>query len=356
MTGTITCFDFMRKRALKVTPIILCLAVLQTYLDSAVAMNKIRLSPSTIKARAHGMGGACTAVLDASAGVLFNPATLELYRFSKTGRFTAFINPIGSVEAVRSRSELKETASLSGLDWLSYAGLVLKSIAFSLPDFSFGLLAVEELPWIPPVKDDGRLFSSSDLLDRNYSVFTSRLRLAKQIAIGASGYLISAKRYTNKRRGIGASYGVLIQPSDKMCLGMVYFDFPEDVAELFSLDDRIIDETINVGISFRPLRSLLLAADLRNASEEQRTVKRELHLGLDYAPGPYFALRTGFFHQKDQNKNVYSIGVSLLNSDLFHSEENQFLASDFVLSYALQMHATANRRDYKHYLTVTIRI
>ncbi len=357
MILTITCLIPMRKKVFsKATPIILYLAILAVCPGSTAAKDKICLSPSSIKAKAYGMGGAFTAVLDGSTGILFNPATLELYRFPKTGRLTLFINPVASVEAIRSKTELKKVGGLSGLDWLNYAGMFLKSLIYSLPNFSSSLLLVEELPQDPLAQDSGEMFSSTDLLDRNYSVLTTRLRLAKQIAIGASGYLISAKSLAKKRREIGASYGVLIQPSDKICIGMVYFDFPEDVADFFSIDDRIIDETINVGISYRPHRTLVFAADLRNASEEQRTVKRELHLGMDYTPCSLFALRSGFFHQKDLNQNVYSIGIGLLSSDLFHSEEDQFFVGDFVLNYALQSHVKAAWRDYRHYLTMAIRI
>jgi len=353
----IICPITMSKKAISIALSIVLLGALSpVHSGSATAKERISLSPSSMKAKAYGMGGAFTAVLDGSSGVLFNPAALELYRFPKTSRLTFFLNPIGGIEALRSKAELRNDGKIDGLDWFSYAGMLCKSIVYSRPDFSVSLLLAEELPRVAPTADSNEFFTSSGLLDRSYSVCTSRLRLAKQISIGASGILVTAKDISEKRREFAASYGVLIQPSDKICIGMAYFDFPQAVAGLFSLEDRIIDETINVGVSYRPHHTLLLAADLRNASEEQRTVKRELHLGVDYAPFSFIALRAGFFHQKDENKDVFSAGISLLNSNLFHSEEDQFFAKDFVLNYAVQANAQAGRRDYKHYLTMTIRI
>jgi hypothetical protein len=341
---------------MKFPPITLVFVFLLLVCDHAAIGSSRGAGASCIQAKTIGMGGAYTAVAGGPASIVYNPASLELYRYPKAGRFTLFINPIGAEEGLRDRKNLNKACAMRGLDWLNYAGMFLKAIVYSRPNFSAAILLTEELPGNPAEKENKELITSDGLLNWNFGVMTCRMHLAKQISIGASGYLITARGMTETGRKYGASYGIRIQPSAKFAVGVVYFDFPREVAGLFFTDNRIIDETVNIGASYKPFSALLLAADLRNANEEERTITRELHLGMNLLIFSFLSLQSGYFHTKDENRDVYSLGVSLLNSDLFHSAENQFLVPDFTINYAVRMKTLHNSFDYNHYLTIAIRI
>jgi hypothetical protein len=303
---------------------------------------------STVLSRGVGMGGAVTAVQDGLSNTIFNPALMEFYKYPQTFQLTCFLNPVGGIAAIQERHKLSVKENYDSFDWMSVAGIFVKGIAVTSRSLSVGLLLSEQLP--------GEKLSAQGLLDRNYNALTARLSLADQVAIGVSGFLFNSLNGGNRQRLFGTSYGVFIQPTSKFSVGIAYHDLPNEIQASFLQNSRIVDETINVGISYQPFTSLLLAADLRNATEETESVTRELHLGMELMPFRFCALRGGYFQDEITHHNIISAGIGLFHSHSFTNSEGLLVYPDFIINYAFQVDDRGVRYDLYHFLTLLVRL
>jgi len=180
---------------------------------------------SSLTARAIGMGDAFTSVIDGPASSLYNPASLGLYPFSKENLFVLYLNPIEAGFGLKNYNQLSLQPSKSSIDWLNFAGLFTKSILYHYSAFTSILTLGEQLPGNPFITDDDNIFPLTGLLDWNYSFWANSLQLAKQISIGATGFLVTARGYTQKKWSTGFSYGVMLRPASRLTFGLAYFDF-----------------------------------------------------------------------------------------------------------------------------------
>ena len=298
------------------------------------------------------MGGTGTGILDGLGSVIYNPATLGFHNYTQSKNFALFFNPIGSISAVRDREKLSVDNQLEALDWLNYAGLYIKALVYSSTSFTTVLVLSEQLTPLPASGERKSILSGDGILDSNFSTLSARLRLANQVAIGASGFLFTVRE---GKRVFGSSYGVFIQPSTAVSVGVVYFDLTDDVGDSFINHSRFEDETVNVGLSYKPFKSFILALDLRNVSEEEQDLNREFHVGMEYSPIALFALRTGFYRAEDTQQNIYSCGLGLLDSNLFHSAQDQFVYKDFSVNYGVQIEQSEKSYHYNHFLSMLVR-
>ena len=305
---------------------------------------------STTIARAKGMGGAHTAVLDGPASTLYNPAALGLYRFPRKSKITVFLNPLGLAAIYQDREHLFKEREMENKDWASLAGAFIKTIAFTGPSFAAVLNFAEQLPQFQPSQEHSFL-SSDNLLDSNFNSLSLRLHLAKQISIGASGFLYNVKNFRNTLKEFGSSYGILIRPAANFSVGVAYFDYPKQIAPLMLAKNRTVDETINIGLTYKPAPFIMFAADIRNVSEDQSPITREMHFGIEFVPSSLIAFRSGYYQRKDDHRQIYSFGVGLLNNNVFHSSGN-----DFVLNYGLEMEKGMGSIEYRHFMTLLIRL
>ncbi len=310
---------------------------------------------STTIARAKGMGGAYTAVLDGPASALFNPASLGLYRSPGTSKMTVFLNPMGLATLCQDRKYLFKEREMENKDWATLAGAFIKTIAFAGPSFAAVLNFAEQLPQSRSYQKN-KFLSSDNLLDANFNSLSFRLQLAKQISIGASGFLYDVKDFQNPLQKFGSSYGVLIQPADNFSVGVAYFDYPAQIAEYMFAKNRTVDETINVGVTYKPTSSVLFSADIRNVSEDTSQITREMHFGMELIPFSFLALRSGYYQHKDDHKRIYSFGIGLLDNNIFPSSGNVFVFRDFILNYGLEMEKNGASIDYRHFVTMLIRL
>ena len=312
---------------------------------------------NSLMTRAKAMGGAYFSVSDPLSGAFFNPASVNLYRYPRSTRVAFFLNPVGAASLINDANELSSNNKYDSIDWINVAGILTKGFAVSRPAFSAVLVLSEELPrqTLPENQCNKNLISSKGILDWNYDVLAVKLRLAEQISIGASGFLFTSMIGDSRSRRYGSSYGILIQPYSNISVGVAYFDIPSNVADLMLLQNRIIDETINVGISIKPFNSLSFSLDSYNVSEDNAKITRELHVGSEFVPGKLLALRAGFFREQDTKNDVYSVGLGLIDNNLFRSTDDSFSSHDFALNYGLQLKKLENIIYYQHYLTFLLR-
>ncbi len=312
---------------------------------------------NTALAQVRSTGGACIADNYGLAGTIYNPASVNFYRYPASPKFAFFVNPMGTVSLIRDRNELSADNNLEGIDWLNYTGIIFKGIGFSMPTFTAALLLTEPLKQSPQSagKTTKEMFSGKDILDCNYSVLALKLKLAEQVAIGASGFLFTIRENDIIQRTQGTSYGVQINPNPRVSVGVVYYNFPELVSGYMLEHNRIIDETINVGINVKPYKNLSLNLDVYNVSEDNKKYTRELHFGVAAEPMGLMAIRAGLYREQDSQIDIYSFGLGFINTNIFYSTDNSFSFNDFALNYSIQFWQTSGQNYYHHYLTFFVR-
>lgn len=327
------------------------------FIKNACADNNYYNMTNTVLAPVRASGSACIADNFGLSGAIYNPASLDLFRYPESPRFAFFINPTGAVALVRDKNELSANKHLDGVDWLNYAGIVFKGIGFSLPTFTAILLLTEPLQNSLTSSDQkmDEMFTSKYVLDCNYDVLALKLKLADQVAIGASGFLFSAGEKDAIKRSHGTSYGVQINPNTHVSVGVVYYNFPTLVSHYMLEQNRIIDETINIGINIRPYNSISFNLDAYNVSEDNKKYTRELHIGLLAVPMDAMAIRAGMYREQDSQLDVYSLGLGLINTNWFFSTDNSFSYNDFAINYSVQFWQKEKQNFYHHYLTFLLR-
>lgn len=304
-------------------------------------------------ARAVSMGGAFTAVEDATENSLFNPAALrgDLYGESP---FDLYVNPIGVADAVRHRDDLTLRNKLLAKDAVGLAGLAVRGLSYAQPVFQFSMLLIEQLSQNP--------FTSSNkgtqhVLDWHYHLASVRLTLADQVSIGATGY---AFNHTDPQSQslitqFGSSYGILMRPNDSFSAGVSFFSFPEGPDSLMFQQHRINNKSINIGVAFRPTSYMTAALDFRNVSQEENNSTNEIHAGVEITPASILALRAGYFRNYDTEIDTYSIGLGLADFRPYKTSD-RFVLSKIILNYGLQFEDDPDDLRFSHYLTFLLRL
>ncbi|MFQ5674578.1 MAG: hypothetical protein ACE5G1_01665 [bacterium] len=291
---------------------------------------------SQVKARPLAMGGAFMAVEDDWPTVGFNPATFSLYRASKKGRLTFLLNPVSPFVGASDNDKLFDGQGSTVDDYLLSLGLFLKAISFSTNAFDFGFLLAEQ-----GLNSSGNFFTDK-LFDvggfrQNHShQFIAHLKLADKVAVGGTASVVYRSKVDDPREresGFGISYGILLKPEKGLKIGVSFINLADSVQQFRSPVERLVDESVNVGISYQPFNGTLFSLDVRNIGEEDSVAVRELHLGLEQIFFSHLAIRAGFFRQEEDSK-VYSFGLGLVDENAFWGSENKFGHGNFLFNYA----------------------
>lgn len=311
---------------------------------------------NTTKARPLSMGGAFTAVEDNLAAVPFNPASYSLYANKKSHRVTFFLNPVSPAVGAFERDALYSGSGSKADDVLSTLSLLVKSVSLSLNRLEVGLLLGEELIDLPEKFYDEQVFGAGGYRQNHGHTLVSRLQLAKQVSVGGALSLLygstTADSY-ERHRDLGISYGVVLRPEEGLQIGVSYFDLPDSLTQSRLELERIVDESVNIGVSYRVFDGTLLSMDVRNLGEEQGDAVREVHFGFEQVFSSHLAVRTGYF-RKD-GENVLSWGVGLFDGNSLFGFQNQFAQRNFFLNYAFVLEDSAEK-SFWHLLSFYLRI
>lgn len=310
---------------------------------------------STIQARPQAIGGACMALRDMVFPAMYNPAGLLLCSSQKQNRIVFMLNPASSTLGFRNPTGLKSDSTWNVIDAVAFTGLFVKSIGVSWSAFEAILVLSEVQPTDLYNTKSPKFFNFNGILDRYSNILATKLQLAEQISIGASFTSYVLNDDPKKKYQYGSCYGIQIQPSQKFSVGLAYFDSPASLAPSRAKFDRIEDETINLGVSWRPHRSTLLSLDIRNVSEEHRAITREIHLGTEFVPFKQFAFRGGYYRKSNTKENVFCAGIGILSSDLF-KDSNHSQINTWMLNYTFVHDDVAKEYEYRHYFSLLIKI
>ncbi len=312
---------------------------------------------SSTKARPLAMGGAFTAVVDDISAIDFNPASFSLYKRTDRRRLTFFINPVSPVFALKKNRALFTGKGSKVDDALLAAGLFLKSVSVSFNTLELGLLFGEERIGLPAGFGEREKFDVSGFRQNHSHSFVGRLRLAEQVSIGAVvSYLAESTRedLLASRTGIGLGYGILLQPEKGLRIGVSFVNLPDSLASNRFFLERIVDESVNVGISYE-IAGTKLSLDVRNLGEEQQRAVREFHLGFEQILFTHFALRAGWFKRKEGN-HVYSCGIGIFDGNQMYHADKKFAHRNFFVNYALVYDKEEIVTDRLHLLSLFLRL
>ncbi len=313
------------------------------------------VTSSSIYARSMSMGSAFTAMDAGLENILFNPAAMGPVDADRKN-FSFYVDPVAATSAVQQRSVLSIRPDKLPTDWLGVAGLFARAVSFSKPVFQFSILLSEELPFNPQHTAGDEIVSSRGHLDWNYHAAAARLTLAKQVSLGATGYAFQMLTPDNElKRTFGSSYGILMRPGDKLSAGVSYFTFPDQVDSLMFSYHRITSNSINVGVVYRPHLTIRLALDFRNASDGGSDTSNELHAGLEVTPTRFFALRSGYYRQNENQTDIFSAGFGFADFRTYASQTERFVFSNIILNYGLQAEKVMSEYALVHYLTFLVR-
>ena len=336
--------------------IILIIFLLLGFSRFGFAQQNYYFTLSTIKARPFALGGAYTSIEDNIVSASYNPATLSLYRFNKDHRFTVYLNPVAPTTHYYEYFKNEDQNQKNQEELLKAAALLMKSLVFTGKSIDVALILNEQVVDKQLLFNQKKLLQNSDLWDNSYHTLVTRIKLADRVSLGASGSYYIKKINNEIRRGWGFSYGILLKPSTRMNVGLAFVDFPNDMSEMRIPLERMADQTMNIGVSFKPTTSTTLSFDLRNLTEDKRKSVREAHLGFEQNIFSILSIRGGYFKERFADVHTFSGGIGLIDSNLMFADDNHFNHSQFILNYSFLYQQTKNQFFRWHVLSLLIRI
>lgn len=311
---------------------------------------------STIKARPLAMGGAYTSMEGDIVSASYNPATLNLYRLDKDLRFTFYLTPIAPTTIYYERFQNDQQNQQQKENVFKTAALLMKSLVFTAKFIDVALIFNEQIVDKNYLFSQKKFFQNLNLWENSYHTLVTRIKLADRVSMGASVSYFLKNTNEKVQQGFGFSYGILLKPSTRMNVGLAYVDYPNDMSEIRLPLERLSDQTMNIGVSYKPTSSTTLSLDLRNLTEDDRKGVREAHLGFEQNLFSILAIRGGYFKERFADTHTFSGGIGLIDSNLMFADDNHFNHSQFMLNYSFIYQKNKNQFFRWHVLSLLIRI
>ena len=257
-----------------------------------------------------------------------NPAGFGMFSEAYKPRVRLYFNISGSLTALNDlyrNDEFDDTNDAEKA--LIAASILFKGISLSNKIIDMGVTLGEQSP---QDYHDVRFFKYYPLFDNCHNRAFFRLKLHPKILVGVSAELFTEGRSIE---AIGYSYGVILKPG-KLNAGVFYYILPKSRESGFLLNDRIANETINAGISWKPAAVIEIFADLRNLSEENQPAYLEPHTGIEISPFKHASFRAGFY-QRERKEGIFSFGIGLLNLDDFRARDDISVSRETALEYSV---------------------
>ncbi|MFC1568604.1 hypothetical protein ACFL4L_00080 [bacterium] len=257
---------------------------------------------NTINARPIAMGGAFHGVEDLWAGIHWNPATLAYIQTESKTQFKIRLNALAPAILMKNARSVDKG--------ISPIALFMPGIIFQFNRISIGILTGEEsLAQLSRLERTSWLDASHYETSRNLDI-AIRMRFAPRVSMGIA--IESIEQYPEKGRKRWAyRYGILVKPKPYLQVGLCYYNFDNRISNTRMNLERLPDETLNIGIAIQPWSKMLLSADIRNVSDDQRDATLEPHMGIEIKPIEQLKLRGGFFHRQDIKRDTYSTGIGM---------------------------------------------
>lgn len=317
-------------------------------------------SVSTVSPRPIGMGGAFMAIEDEVAAIAWNPGAFAPPLCRRVGNFRFHVNVLGAPAIARETGlltgvETEEFAALPAVERMSVAvGGLLKSVTFRRGGFVCGVLLLEEHLDPCGLAESKGLADAGDLLDAYYSSLCVAFRLDPRVSIGLSETIFTGVGEGGERHfGIGRSYGAVLRPNDKVAVGLAYFDFPTEFTGYRREVEGIAPRTMNAGVAYRPIESLVLSFDLRDLAEKHSDTAFQPRAGLELNLWGKASLRAGAYREEGGSIDVLTAGLGAIPMPGCSGGDGGRSSDAFVLNYAVLL---SSRTGPRHLLSVVLHL
>ncbi len=325
--------------------VIVCSLPFSIFISDLYSQSDKYITLSTVKARSIGMGGAFVSIEDDLASLDFNPASFSAKCEDDGVRLSFFTNGFCPVFAYRK--------DLNGINSL---GLVLKGITLSSKRVQLGVLFGEESLFNTNRLERVKIFDTSNYEDNYNTSFGISVDLAAEVQIGIAGELFTRKIDGHTVHKMGYRYGLRLKTHNKITVGLFFIDLPNQFQNDRMVVERLADETLNVGFSYKPVKRFVFSLDVRNVTEENKGALREPHFGSELNIFEHLTLRGGFFYQKDSKTENYSAGLGIFNWNSLFSNERVFKHPQFLFDFAVVIQRQNSVINYWYIAQCILRI
>ncbi len=334
-------------------PVILAMAVLAEMVLSpqdAPAAERMYLASGTARARALAMGSAYSAIEDDFPAGLFNPAGFRMNATRSERRLRLFFNPAGSAAAFSDYTDRDldyvRDDKLTTSESLLAASMLVKGAGFTTPAVDFGLSLHE--PVIRgdlPLATRGRFMSAESMTRESFHAAFMNVKIASTISLGVTGLVFQRRIDDGFDYKSGYIFGVLVDTTSRLKVGLSYHQLPKALGEPRSDLEHIMAGTVSGGVSYYPDLSTTVTLDVRNLNKENTNTSLEIHSGIERVIASRFALRAGYFREKETRRDVVSFGAGILPG---WERLKKFRTSsrNDILSYTFIMEESAVRRQW----------
>jgi hypothetical protein len=283
---------------------------------------------STIKARSMAMGGAYMGVSYKTESMLWNPAGIQIPPHAdKSGRFHS--NLLAAPFVVTGIFSYMTASAIEGDDEDEYGNeyptpmtdRATESLYAALPFFfksasirnESGTVAlagnlVEDILPYETLDKRKRGRQDMDMFDNLGYQFGMRGRISTQFSVGATLGFYNLYEDNEHPFGNTLTVGTMYCPSEKLSLGLGYFNYSPGAKDVLLPLERITEKSVNLGLSFRPDLDTEITFDMRNLLNDEAEAYGERHIGAERRLARWFALRGGYYKQNNNGADIASLG------------------------------------------------
>jgi hypothetical protein len=278
---------------------------------------------STTRTRALALGGACMAVEDDLGALNYNPATYAWLSPVRNSQVSIFFNAVGPAAMFQNPEIAKNTDV-----WL---GWLVKGFAAGFGRLQAGLVFGEQSIRTVAETPPEDFFDGSSYRSVRTTLFGLSMALASNVSLGVGGEVLMREGESMRNWRVGYRYGLLIRMKYRVSVGLCFIDQPKGFDRERNPLDRLVDETLNVGIAFHPWSWVNLSVDVRNVSDESKGMAREPHAGIEVIPWRHISMRGGCSRNWENDTNAYSFGLGILDWNQVITPDRRFIHPTFAV-------------------------
>ncbi|MBN1407989.1 MAG: hypothetical protein JW956_09375 [Calditrichaceae bacterium] len=308
--------------------------------------------------RAMAMSGAFTSVYDIDNSPLWNPSISILEKDRKLGVESDYSHleldliPAGMAIGILALDNFfGDSTEFNSAFWKVvgiFAAYSIRGYTYSKDKFQFYLKVNEDL-------FDYNMLNTKNFFDNSQSLLAFSYQLGREFAVGTSlNYYQTYSKDDDRKKGFGNSIGLSYNALslNQLSYGITYFNFPNDMKNVREKTERLIDNSINLGISYHYNSDYLVSLDIRDINHPDNNTFLETHLGLEERAyntknGKISFRQGGYFLHNAARQPVYSFGLgyrSNLDEDVesmyninFGIIINRFIEKKYNLFFSTQI-------------------
>jgi hypothetical protein len=297
------------------------------------------LTTASDKAPMLARGGTFAGVADDVYAQEGNPAAFDHGQAGRLKDWRFYFNPVLPVALLYDKGVLgnEPRYMVNRNDFAAALALLLsafRGVSYESNPMFIKLRVLEEQQLAKLRFPTQRMASGIGIFENNSNTLLFRLQLASSVSLGVTGSFYRLEDPAGRQRqGGGISYGILLKPTRKFSIGLVYFNLPDQFPALREPLERIGDETINAGFAYRFADNARAVLDVRNLTDDLSIAPREFHLGLEGTCFNLLELKTGYYFQRGEGGSVLSAGIGLKHGSARFLPRGEIGAFDYAFLY-----------------------